>query len=1068
MSVSFKQLTEYLTECLNQESLSNLHFELLHKNYKGKYIPGDKLPFCFLDKPINFKGWKYQKDPQVSRIVELGQQQTNQQKYVKNTYVIGYPVLRVNKPLPKQGSKPKEWKTNVYPVFYWIVTQGETWNVSKFGYLNSGFLHRLDGDALSAILNEFNHQGLSREYEKVDFQKVADILGEFWCASNPRGSGRTEYEELNPDKLVREDLEKRKVATLLNRMIFGAVENNDNYTRGLRLELSRIVEKDNFHGTALATVLDAVFNNEFPKLQKKDQDTCLIETKPLNKDQKEAVLSALERPITIIQGPPGTGKSNVVKHILFNAFNKGQRVLFASKNDKALEAVAGQNDIEEIETAKRKEVSDPEKLYLMFPKSDKDTVFFEYRNKWNDLKKVNYQRTTDRHEILFADIKKIHQDILKEEEKIRAIEEHSKALVQDSEAFKAYDTRFPKAKETDLEMLVAAAAKVNGCYVDALNKYEFILHPKTLLARIIRLLFLKNYRAQASEFVLDMQEMLDRLGTKGRAIEFWKENPEDAVFEAQRIQKLVEDPRALAFWKNYKALKQYKPYFVYDKRIYDLKQKLREKSEQWEKVLPGVIRERGLKLVPSIDHDLTAVSKVEGARMTEAQKRVLKKCLTVYPLMAAKALSLNGRLPLEPGIFDLLVIDEAGQVDPASVIPLLYRAKRVVIIGDTQQLPSIINLEKSLHNQIQWNNLFRDTWAYIGKNSILSIMQGADLPAECRFMLRDHYRCNPQITQFVSGGYYGGHLNDRTDIAALKKAYEDEAGIVWFETDNSAPVNHQRYAVNVCPEEVNKVIDLVKKIAGKGLSIGVVTPFANQKDEIAQQLNTNKYKDIECATAHGFQGGEKDIIIYSLAVPYNIRPGIKQFLEDQDNLFNVALTRAKSQLLVVGDKKAVQESGIARLIQFMSYVETCGKQYSELKRVQDQELIPIGGSVSALETRLADYLQNTLGYEIHQQHLVGRYRLDIAIWDPEQANSVKLDIEVDGVTYHATKQGELRYSDVFRNEYLIKNGWDVLRFWSFELEESWDTCVQKIVDWVENKEIHFGQEKEVVEESNQE
>lgn len=563
--------------------------------------------------------------------------------------------------------------------------------------------------------------------------------------------------------------------------------------------------------------------------------------------------------------------------------------------------------------------------------------------------------------------------------------------------------------------------------------------------------------------------MLDRLGTKGRAIEFWKENPEDAVLEAQRIQKLVEDPRALAFWKNYKALQQYKPYFVYDKRIYELKQQLQEESEQWVKVLPGVIRARGLNFVSSMDNDLSKVCKVDkDIPMTDEQKRLLKRCVTVFPLMAAKALSLNGRLPLEPGLFDLLVIDEAGQVDPASVIPLLYRAKRVVIIGDTQQLPSIINLENSLHNQIQWSNLFKEKWAYIGKNSILSIIQGTDLPTKCRFMLRDHYRCNPQITQFVSGGYYGGHLNDRTDIAALKKAYEDEAGIVWFETDNSVPVDYQRYAVNVCPEEVDKVIALVKEIAGKGLSIGVVTPFANQKDEIAQQLKSEGYGKIECATAHGFQGGEKDIIIYSLAVPYNIRPGIKQFLEDQDNLFNVALTRAKSQLLVVGDKKAVQESGIARLIQFMGYVETCGKQYSELKRVQDQELIPIGGSVSALETRLADYLQNTLGYEIHQQHSVGRYKLDIAIWDPKRANKVKLDIEVDGVTYHATKQGELRYSDVFRNEYLIKNDWAVLRFWSFELEESWDTCVQKIVDWVENEKIHFGQEKEVVEESNQE
>lgn len=169
--------------------------------------------------------------------------------------------------------------------------------------------------------------------------------------------------------------------------------------------------------------------------------------------------------MTIIQGPPGTGKSNVVKHILFNAFNEGQTVLFASKNNKALEAVAGQSPIEDPVTLKRTEVevTDPEKPYLMFPKSDRENIFFEYRNKWNELKEFGYEGTLQFQEIRFKQIKTIHQDILKEEEKIRAIEEHSKALVQDSEAFKAYDTRFPKAKETDLEMLVAAAAKVNRC-----------------------------------------------------------------------------------------------------------------------------------------------------------------------------------------------------------------------------------------------------------------------------------------------------------------------------------------------------------------------------------------------------------------------------------------------------------------------------------------------------------------------------------------------------------------------------------------------------------------------------
>ena len=53
------------------------------------------------------------------------------------------------------------------------------------------------------------------------------------------------------------------------------------------------------------------------------------------------------------------------------------------------------------------------------------------------------------------------------------------------------------------------------------------------------------------------------------------------------------------------------------------------------------------------------------------------------------SLSARGRLPFEPGIFDLVVIDEASQCDIASALPLLYRARRAVIIGDPLQLKHV-------------------------------------------------------------------------------------------------------------------------------------------------------------------------------------------------------------------------------------------------------------------------------------------------------------------------------------------------------------------------------------------
>jgi superfamily I DNA and/or RNA helicase len=64
----------------------------------------------------------------------------------------------------------------------------------------------------------------------------------------------------------------------------------------------------------------------------------------------------------------------------------------------------------------------------------------------------------------------------------------------------------------------------------------------------------------------------------------------------------------------------------------------------------------------------------------------------VMPGWAVTSLSAKGRVPFESGLFDLVVIDEASQCDIASVLPLLFRAKRAVIIGDPQQLRHISRL----------------------------------------------------------------------------------------------------------------------------------------------------------------------------------------------------------------------------------------------------------------------------------------------------------------------------------------------------------------------------------------
>ncbi|NJL32112.1 MAG: AAA family ATPase [Phycisphaerales bacterium] len=122
---------------------------------------------------------------------------------------------------------------------------------------------------------------------------------------------------------------------IYNRAILVAAERSP-YTKGLESELGKLqsVEESKYRATALGSWL-ARQTIESPPA---DQQP-LLEVLPLNSEQRQAVRQALSNQLTVITGPPGTGKSQVVTSIFVNAAWQGKTVLFASKNNKAVDVV---------------------------------------------------------------------------------------------------------------------------------------------------------------------------------------------------------------------------------------------------------------------------------------------------------------------------------------------------------------------------------------------------------------------------------------------------------------------------------------------------------------------------------------------------------------------------------------------------------------------------------------------------------------------------------------------------------------------------------------------------------
>jgi very-short-patch-repair endonuclease len=232
-----------------------------------------------------------------------------------------------------------------------------------------------------------------------------------------------------------------------------------------------------------------------------------------------------------------------------------------------------------------------------------------------------------------------------------------------------------------------------------------------------------------------------------------------------------------------------------------------------------------------------------------------------------------------------------------------------------------------------------------------------------------------------------------------------------------------------------------------------VTPFRAHANRIRMLV----HQDVELSqllaplgfvvdTVHGFQGDERDAIFFSPVVSAGAGENTLRFLKSHGNLFNVAITRARSDLIVVGDRQAALDSGVAYLAGFAEYVRDLTA--SERGAAADGEL---GADYPAVaHPELVSHWERIFYGAMHGAGLrpVPQYEeppdtLDFALFDGER----KLDIEVDGENYHRNWDGEVCRRDQIRSRRLSDRGWDVMRFWVYEIRDDLEGALRKVKQW---------------------
>ena len=404
------------------------------------------------------------------------------------------------------------------------------------------------------------------------------------------------------------------------------------------------------------------------------------------------------------------------------------------------------------------------------------------------------------------------------------------------------------------------------------------------------------------------------------------------------------------------------------------------------------------------------------------------------PIWAITSLSVPARVPLFPGLFDIAIFDEASQCDIASALPVLARAKRAVVVGDPQQLSFIPGLgraqEHALMDAAGMPRAGRARWAQ-SVNSLYDFLAHR-LPQDRQHLLSDQFRSAPEIVNYTNAAFYGNRLVARRDDDEFQPPETYRPGLHWQDVTGPAA---RLDGGNVNQAEaawiVRKLVDFARDGQFDG-SVGVISPFNAQVGLIrrlaadAMDTAAQERLRLQVDTVDRWQGGEADVILFSLVAGRGAAQSAITFLSRERRRFNVAISRARAVALVVGDLDWARSCGIAHISMLAD-------------RATRPAPAPLELSESLWERRMAVALERrALAFE--QQYPVGRRRLDFALF----RGDVKLDLEVDGRRWHAGPDGNRKTADRLRDREMMARGWKVRRFWVHELQADMERCLDLV------------------------
>jgi superfamily I DNA and/or RNA helicase len=458
---------------------------------------------------------------------------------------------------------------------------------------------------------------------------------------------------------------------------------------------------------------------------------------------------------------------------------------------------------------------------------------------------------------------------------------------------------------------------------------------------------------------------------------------------------------------------------------------------------------------------------------------------SLFPVILTNPSATNAIFPLEQGLFNIVIFDEASQLKVPDTFTSLIRGQFKIIAGDEHQMPPSNYFQSTLtilDSKDEDDEIFseEDEQAVLVESE--SLLQYANTLDQIvnKSSLDFHYRSDhPALIEFSNCAFYGGNL------------------VPFPATETYTPIEFRavngRYETRSNPEEVSEILKIIRyeihsDQKGKYPSIGIATFNINQRNLIIEALNETAEKDIAFAkklqelrerglfvkNLENIQGDEKDIIIISTT--YGIKPDgrfSQNFARlnriEGYKLLNVLITRAKHKLYLctsipkekyLSYSEIIQNEGNNKkgiLYAYLAYAEAISNHDTELagniletlkKQSYEKPRITTdndGLSESPFEEEVYELLLDRFKKKnIIQQYKVGGFRLDFVI----KASTKDVVLECDGKSYH--KSEEAYAYDMYRQKELENMGFIVYRIWSTNWFQNKEKEMDKLLKFLDN------------------